>query len=237
VDILQEFIFNQYSTFDGELTIEEIMDNLPEEEMKLVRENIVDLFDSCLDGYPLHLGLARYLLRRATSLQTGVLQDQVLENLEVLAPVMRDVAKYLKKSMRRDSASTIGEGLIKFCKTSDISFIPFVRLWIASVFLEKLTTEFEESILDHFEEISYGLGIRPVALLAYELSLLDWVREQRETWTNHNPWDRRAIVWTAHVLPRVERNYWLNRIQGSADLLENVVVRAVRGGIRIPSRG
>jgi len=231
LDILQEYIAAWYSGLtDGE-SIGDVLENLPETELQIVRENLAELFDACLANAPLRLGLARYLLRRAASLQTGVLQRRVLDNLDILAPVMRDVAKYLVKSMRARSAVEIGTALIRFVETSDLAFVPYLRLWITDIFLKKLSSEFEDSVYDVFEKTRDQLGIRPVALLARELRLLDWVREQKEIWNNYGPWDRRSVIWAASVLPRDERGFWLKRVQSSAPLLDRVVAKAVLGGL------
>jgi hypothetical protein len=72
----------------------------PEELQKLVRENLRELFEICLARSPLNLGLARYLLRKATSHRTAVLQDQVINNLQALLPVMRDAMTYLMKTVQ-----------------------------------------------------------------------------------------------------------------------------------------
>jgi hypothetical protein len=237
MNVLEEYIEAAYSSFGDGVSIEEIIDGLPEEQLRIARDNIVELFDACLQKTPLHLGLSRYLLRRASALQTGVLQERVLENLDTLAPVMRDTAKYLTKSMRASTAVTIGNGLIKFVTTSDLAFIPYLRLWIASIFLEKLTAEFGNVIYPLFEDIDDRLGVRPMALLACELKLLDWVRERKETWNNHSPWDRRSIVWAASVLPQDERGFWLKRVQGSGDILDRAVAKAILGGLRFTSGG
>jgi hypothetical protein len=64
---------------------------------KTVRDNLVDLFEECVAKTPLHLGLARYLFRRATRLRTVVLVPTVFNNLTKLRSVFRDVMNYVVK--------------------------------------------------------------------------------------------------------------------------------------------
>jgi hypothetical protein len=237
VEMFQEYVSAVYSSSGDEVTIEEIIDTFPEEQLRVARQNITDLFDVCLEKAPLHLGLSRYLLRRATALQTGVLQGRVLNNMDVLAPVMRDVARYLVRSMRAGTANAIGNGLIHFVANSDLAFIPYLRLWIIYVFLQKLVTEFSDSIYGLFEKAGDHLGVRPMALLARELGLLDWVRERKEIWNNHGPWDRRSIIWASSVLPQDERGFWLKRVQNAGDVLDSVVASTVLSGLQFTSGG
>lgn len=203
----------------------------PAELEEMVRENLVELFDACLARDPLHLGFARYLLRRARTLRTAVLQGRVLGNLDILAPVMRDVARYLVKTIQAKSATKVGEALIHFIETSDLAFIPFVRLWIVHVLTEKLALEFEQPAREICETTRNQLGIRPFALLARQLDYLDWVRAQKETWQNNGPWDRRAVIWAAAVLSPDERKHWLVRVKNAGDFLDNAVAKAALSGL------
>jgi len=200
----------------------------PEDVQEIVRENLVELFDASLRQEPLHLGLVRYLLRRATTLRTAVLREKVLDNLEVLAPVLRDCATYLLKTTQESHRRRVAEGLIDFAETSDLSFLPFVKLWTSHVLTYRPASECEDSIREVCRDAQDVLGIRPLALLARELGHLEWVRGQKESWQNNRPWDRRAIIWAARALSDDERGHWLNRVQGSGDLLDRAVATAAR---------
>jgi len=61
------------------------------------------------------------------------------------------------------------------------------------------------------------------ALVAKEHKIVDWVRENKENWSNFGPWERRALIFSASALPRDERNSWLGIVQESEDLLDRVV--------------
>jgi hypothetical protein len=66
-------------------------------------------------------------------------------------------------------------------------------------------TLFLDEVLRIAEESVPDAGVRPFALLARKYGVIDWVRAQKETWSNHGDWDRRAIIWSASVLPMGER--------------------------------
>jgi hypothetical protein len=207
----------------------------PEELREVVKQNLIELFDACLASRPLQLGTARYLLRRAAALRTAVLQRRALENLDLLTPVFRDAATYVMKTVQAKSAQPVAEALMDFMATSDLAFIPFVHLWITQILTEKLATmlpaELHRSVLDVCEKSRICLGTRPFCMLARNLGYVDFVREQRETWQNNTPWDRRAVIWAATVLSRDEKTYWLSAIKNSADLLDQAVAKAVDAGL------
>jgi hypothetical protein len=226
-------MLSYYVGYGGEVEYQEIAEDdlSPDELRDIVRENLIELFDACLSKQPLKLGLARYLLRRATRLETAVLQDRVLGNLETLAPVMRDVATYLLKTTRSNTATKVGEALIHFTQTSDLAFMSFLRLWALHILVEKLAFEFEQPVSKICRSVRNQLGVRPFALLARNLRYLDWVRAQKETWQNNGPWDRRAVIWAATAMSEDERGFWLKRVQNAGDILDNAVAKAALSGI------
>jgi hypothetical protein len=206
---------------------DDAMEQRPEEDemaSEATRDALLELFGDCVGQPPLHLGLARHLLRRATSMHTAILHDRVFKNLEMLAPALRDVARYLvrtlpKKSLRR------GQELLRFLGNSDLGSLPFVRLWALEIIEQKPQLVPQQDALKIAEESIPTLGIRPFALLARKYGVIDWVRAQKETWTNHGDWDRRAIIWSASALPTDERRHWLDLVQDTGDSLDRAVAQ------------
>ncbi len=203
-------------------------DDLPDEEevsSQAARDALVDLFNDCVDRPPLHLGLARHLLRRASVMDTAILHNPVFKNLEGLAPALRDVARYLTKTFPKKSLRARGQQLMNFLKASDVGPLPFVRLWGLHIIEQKPELLAAKDALAIAEESITGTGVRPYALLARRYRLIDWVRAQKETWANHGDWDRRAIIWSASVLPSDERKHWLDLVQETADPLDRAVAQ------------
>jgi hypothetical protein len=189
------------------------------------RDALIELFGDCVDRPPLHLGLARHLLRRAASMHTAILHERVFKNLEVLAPALRDVAKYLTKTLPARSLPRRGQDLLTFLRNSDAGSLPFVRLWALEIIVQRPQLISQQDALKLAEEAMPALGVRPFALLARKYGIIDWVRAQKETWTNHGDWDRRAIIWSASVLPMDERKHWLDLVQDTGDSLERAVAQ------------
>lgn len=209
--------FSDYSESDED-------DDLDVEQV--IRDNLVELFEASLEHQPLHLGLAKYLLRRAAVLRTGVLRELVLENIEKLMPVLREASHYIIKTTKKEYARDIGERFIKACKETDYFFLAFVQSWVLEVLLNKMGDEMGDEIAELCEACRPNLGSRPYALLAKKKGYIDWVREQKETWQNNNPWDKRAIIWASQALSRDEMNYWLQRVQNAGDILDRAVAES-----------
>ena len=139
-----EKIFNQLAFYNGYGLEQEELE--PEELKILIRQNLSELLYTCLEKNPLQLGLARFLLRKATQLKTSVLQEQVVDNLPLLLPVLRDVMIYLEKTTQTKNYEYIGGRLLDFLKESDLSFIPYVKFWFAHLLTHKFSQTFESPI-------------------------------------------------------------------------------------------
>jgi len=193
----------------------------------IIRDNLVELFSACLESTPIHLGTAKYLLRRATTLRTGLLRDLVLNNINKLAPVMREVAQYIVATTNARYAKSVGERFLAECRNTDYLFLPYIQAWLIDVLQLRMAGVLEDDISKLCAEFKPNLGQRPYALLARERGYHDWVREQKETWLNNSPWDRRAIIWSAKALSNDEMNYWLKRVQNAGDILDAAVAESV----------
>ena len=215
LEALKEF-FSNYQENESDEDIAEI-----------VRDNLVELFQACLDQNPIHLGTAKYLLRRATTLRTGLLRETVLNNIDKLAPTMREVVQYIIKTTSGPYAKEIGNKFIKGCSETDYEFLEYVQSWQLELLLSKMSNSMEKNIIELCDKYKENLGQRPYALLARKNGYNDWVREQKETWLNNSPWDRRAIIWSARALSTDEMNYWLKRVQNAGDILDKAIAESV----------
>ena len=201
-------------------------DELPEDEQaSAVRESLSELFDSCVATRPLHLGLARHLLRRAIQMKTAAIAGQVFEHLEVLAPVFRDVARYITRCLPKKSAHSRGDRLMGFLEKSDVGALPFLRMWGLEIFRRRPDLGSTAKIWKLAEDSAPALGQRYLALIANTFGQLDWVRAQKENWRNHGSWDRRALILSSCALPRSERKPWLDLVVGSGDPCDAAVAR------------
>jgi hypothetical protein len=200
---------------------------LQESNNQAERYSLLELFSECLEEKPIHYGTLKYILRRATALRTGLLRDTVLNNISHLAPAMREVSKYIMTTTSNGYEEAVGRRLIDGLRHSDLRFLPYIQLWLSDVLTQKMADQLRDEIVALAEENKEILGVRARALLAKRLGFIDWVREQKETWQNNSPWDRRSVIWSATALSRDELNYWLNRVKNAGDALENAIAVSV----------
>jgi hypothetical protein len=205
---------------------------------QVVKDNILELFDECLeDEENPHLGLAKYLLRRGSDLRLGILRESVYKNFSALIPVMREVAQYLIATTSQKYASEIALRTFAGLDDSVHRELQFANEWACAIALNRMQPGCLPDVLTEIEESCGLLGVRWRAVVAKALNQTDWVRERKENWQAATPWDRRAIIWAATALSPDERNYWLKRAQGSPDILDSAMAEAtlrVGNPVKIP---
>lgn len=193
----------------------------------IIRKNLIELFLACLNRNQIHFGTAKYLLRRATRLKTSVLQSTVLEHIDKLLPIIREVTIYLKATTKRNDIA-IGELFLRGCQKSDFFFLPTVRMWVLDFLIEMMADVMEKDITKLCNQSENDLGLRPYALFITKKGYVDWVRQYKETLQNKPDWDRRAIIWASQTLSPDEMRAWLSRAKNKNDILEEIVATGTR---------
>jgi uncharacterized protein (DUF4415 family) len=196
------------------------------DDAELARDTLYELFEDCVKQPPLHMGLTRYLLRRGAQLETNILQELVLENLERLAPVMREICIYLRKGSSKKDRPRITKVLMAYVDKGQLGFLPFIKLWVADFLIQNASDETRNDVIRICEVSQQDLGLFVHALVARQLKMVEWIRMQKEIWQNHDPWTKRSIIWAAAALGKDERTYWLKRVQNAGDILDRSVAIA-----------
>ena len=208
----------------GAVDIEDILIGR-EEEQAFVLETLRDLFDRSMDGGRLRLGLARYVLRRATQLKSRVFLDSFLKNIELFLPVLRDGISFLVKVSDPKNPEQIGVVLRGLLASSKYRHLPFVQLWVLEAFFQKPAFCRADEALRFAEACDPIIRDRVSALIAKAYNIRDWVRERKETWMNYGPWAQRALLWSSTVLPKDERGHWLKSAHGHPLFLTQAVAK------------
>jgi hypothetical protein len=181
-------------------------------EAELLRESIGDLFGELVGKDSLHVGLARYLLRRAGALRTRVILNDVLINIEFLLPVFRDAVNYLVQVYDKKRPQQVGDVLQHLVTKSDYRHLPYIQYWVLRAFAEAPALCDANVAIGIAENSDTEIRDRISAMVAKSYRLADWVRSRKETWQNSTPFGQRAIIWAAPILPKDERTHWLKSI-------------------------
>ena len=198
-----------------------------------VEEALAPLFDEALNHDPLRAGMLQYILRRATSIRSCILYPMVLDNLETLIPVFRDVCLYILRTLPDsfDFVRKVGDRLRIVAQESYLS-CPYVRMWVLHLLQEKPAMTEYVTAMELADSARSELGIRPRALLARAFKDIPWVRQKKEEVMNLSPWDKRAVIYAADILPEDEKKHWLRLIKKKGDILDKTIATYVLRGCK-----
>lgn len=184
-----------------------------------------ELFHEMLSEEYLNIGLSRQLLRRARSLRMRAIARPVLENLERIAPVIRDAGLYLDHVMSHRAISYYSKAFERFFSSnSAFSRGSHLHYWVAWLLSGKRGAaelpgldDFLDSALPRFQ-----------ARAARTFDRVAWVRNNRGQWQKWATWDRWSLLHAAEILPSRERRAWMDSVANSAELMDRLVAAKVR---------
>ena len=173
----------------------------------------------------LDLGLARHVLRKAKKLGSRAIVHQLLENFDLFAPVIRDVVLYLDEITNRKVIEYTYKHFTRILKESAAIKVPFVRYWMLYYFSKYSDFNKYRPIKDF---VINDKDIRSQALFAKTNKVVSWVRAHKDEAYNYGPWEKRAVISSAIVLPSDERNPWMDLVLKSGDLIDKSLAKYVK---------
>ena len=220
---IEEIIRDMKEDAGYEIEIKEIADA---EINRKLGERLGSLLEEALLQRSVKYGMVRHVLRRAQAMRLRSLYPIVLDNLEKLVPVLRDVCRYFLQTLpnREDKAREVGSRLLELARKSDYAWCAFVQMWVLHFLQTKPVAADYSDACELAASAERSLGIRPMALLARAYARVHWVREQKERINSMSPWERRAVIWAGGILPRDERRSWLEFLKSDTnDVLERAI--------------
>ena len=211
----------------GNLSLEDIPD---EEKATEINDLLRSSFQEALEADPIRLGTLRHLLRQARAYSSSELYPLVRNNLHALIPIIGDVCRYIDRVVIEEEGASeqLGKVLADAVTDSDFASLGFVAMWVLHLVTERPKLMAFEEAIEFAKRYTDDLGIRPQALLARAHSEAFWVRQQKANLQRLAPWDRRAVIWAASVLPESERTAWLRIEKQLEDPLDAAIARYVK---------
>ena len=188
------------------------LDDLPDHEVaEQAAELLVTSFRQVLERSPARLGPLKSLIREARAWRSVALLPVVLDELQVLLPIIGDVCRYIE-TICPHGHDTVADRLMSSIGKSDYVSCDYVAMWVLDLFAKRPDLVALQTALNFAQKYEAGLGLRPQALLAQAHQDPSWVRSHKLDVANLRPWDRRAVIYAASALPQSERTAWLSMV-------------------------
>ncbi|MEI6987591.1 MAG: hypothetical protein WCK65_15870, partial [Rhodospirillaceae bacterium] len=105
----------------------------------------------------------------------------------------------------------LGGSLLDILDSEAVLINEFFRLLILSVFTKNRDINHFHVLARRYQS-SDPCARREIILSARANSAIDWLREHKETFTNMDPWQRLAFIYSSKLIPKDEKKFFLNHL-------------------------
>jgi len=195
-----------------EEALAEIMEN---EKLKLLSTTYFELFNKAVSL--LDIAMLRHILRKAARYRIRSLASLVLDNFELLLPLIREAVVYLIRVINEEFVT---DNRKKFESIMSAHYMrwPFVNLWISYLLRDESFNSI--NLPADYNQIMLTRG---KALIALRRDDTNWVRGFRDNVDVLGPWDKRAVIYSSALLPLDEMRPWVGAVAASGDIIDESI--------------
>ena len=165
--------------------------------------------------------IIRRMLRNAGRYRIRSIVSAVLEHFERLLPLIREVILYLVKVLRKDLVREYQKDFARIVNGRR-SQLPFVNTWVTTLLQHPAFEAID--LPDRYEIIR---TVRDRALIAIRREDRTWVKGYKNGVDTLGPWEKRAVLYSARILSRDEREAWMKIAGKRGDRLEVAITKFV----------
>ena len=202
----------------------------PEIQAEVKALNLESLMQEQLQKDQIDLGLTTFLLRTLGQLNDASLVNDLIAASETLYPVLRDLVRYLGllKLPSLSQTESIGHELVNLLDSSVVSHLDYHRMWVLGLFAETAAWGQSNAFQKWSARFSDDFSKRKLILARGRAGQDFWFRQHKNTFSNMDPWSRRAFLFGASCLPADEKKFWYSSVRRRLSVLESAITRWVK---------
>ncbi len=154
----------------------------------------------------------RWFYRRLAQVGHPGALDVSIENIPKLGPCLASICTYIAsiQSIEAEQWKLLGEKLLQLLDSEEIAINEFFRLSILSLFTKNEHINHFASLSKMFSH-SDPFARREIILAANKNGAIDWLREQKESYPQMDPWQKMSFLYCVSGFPKDEKKYFINR--------------------------
>jgi hypothetical protein len=203
-------------------------DNLtPEQRQKFDSLDLRGVLEEQVNGSAsVDHAITGFVLRRLGQLNKSDVVDLVLDKIEVLYPVFKDVLAYLCsiKSLSPSDRHRIGKQLLDLIDNSVVGHLEYHRCWILHTFARNRDWNNNQKLGELAGMSQDRFTMRELICAMGRAGITHWFKTAKRNFEELGPWERRAFLAAVSCLPGDEAKYWYKSVIPRLDDLEKVVV-------------
>lgn len=198
-----------------------LLSSLTPQELRSFREPTVRrILDEYLAADETDFVRLRWFLRRLGQVGHPAAVSYCIEHIPQLTPALGDICHYLVGvSLARSPVDWAAHGaaLLAALENELIQSNEYLQLSMLALFARETGLDHIARILQRFKASPPSIR-REIILIAAAAGAADWLRELKEEVPAMDPWTKRAFLYSAKVLPREERRFFIRSLDLSGTL-------------------
>jgi hypothetical protein len=190
--------------------------------------NLMDILEEQLiSTEAIDIPLVRFILNRLKQIDSEESVDLVLNNINQLYPVFKEVITYITNLRELDSSRKheIGCKLIELLQDSIVSHLEYHRLWVFNTFTQDREWDNEGKFVGLFNSYHDEFSQRKLILALGRAHQHSWFKTRKRNVNQMPPWLKRAFIAAASCLPGDEAHHWYKSLKTSLDPLELAITK------------
>ena len=217
-------LFDSYESIDYDE-----LDN--ETKSSLDSLNLWDIIRQEIDSdRNLDLPLARFALGRIRQLGLNDEYDLLVEHLDRLSPVFRDVVEALvaQDGLSNDEVLALGEQLLDLFDHPAVGYLEYHREWLLHAFTNDAAWNHTDRLIQLHQTYFDSPTQRAITLALGRANTWHWFKGRKQGVFQLSQWNRRAFLYAASCLPGDEAKHWFRSLAPRLDILERAVTKFAR---------
>ncbi|HEY5125050.1 MAG TPA: RNA-directed DNA polymerase [Ignavibacteria bacterium] len=197
-----------------------------EQKAKVDSLNLVEIIETQSDEKEnIDIPLTRFVLKRLAQVGNIEPLDSIIDNIDNLYPVFKDVMLYINDSRHfsNEHKHRIGTTLLNLLSNSVSCHLEYHKLWMLSIFTKNSEWDNEDKFVSLYNDSRDDFSRRKLILALGRSENINWFKSHKRDVNNFPPWNKRAFIAAASCLPGDEYNHWLRSINSNLDPLEKAI--------------
>lgn len=200
---------------------------LTDEELELLSPDLLSrLLETYLDESPRNYSRVGWLLRRLRQVGAPGAIMECLYRLDILAPVMGDVARYIMASLGNHTGNgrEVGELIAGRLQLPVVARSAYLKVLLLDIIASVPELNHADAVTAMYDSEDPVVR-REVLRVAASHGCGAWLRGRKHEFRGMDAWSRIAFLYGLPVLPGDEAEHWLREIRITLSPLERLVVR------------
>ena len=189
--------------------------------------NLIAILEEQIVNCEIDVSISRFILRRLAQMGNSDAVDLVMDNINLLYPVFKDIVEYVQslRNLEPEKKHDLGNRLLELLSNSLVGHLKYHRAWIFNTFTRNREWDNEGQMVSLYNSYPDEYSSRELILAMGRAKQQFWFKTRKQSFADFSPWSKRAFIAAASCLPGDEAKHWFRSIHGRLSLLEQAIIK------------